>query len=84
MKFGKAAFDNVMYDFSLYNLMKENFSEFCETIAKNLGSEKMKETGGSCIFKDKNENNCEFSLTSKIFNSDVKYEYNPIAEERED
>jgi hypothetical protein len=62
-KFAQAAFDGVMYDISLYNMMKTNFSKFCSTI---LQSENLKQLRHS-KYGNFGKNKCDEAFTSKIF-----------------
>uniref|UniRef100_A0A7S3KN16 Uncharacterized protein n=1 Tax=Euplotes crassus TaxID=5936 RepID=A0A7S3KN16_EUPCR len=81
VKFGKAAFDNVMFDISLYNLMKTDYSVFCEKVLAKISDEDSNKFSGKKGSRAHRSREPEFSLTSRIFNSEVTY---PFCAEPED
>ena len=67
-----------MFDITLYNLMKTNYSQFWETIGRKLKSndyEPRKPKGRSSFGKEYSVKDSDISLTSKIFDSENEYEY---------
>lgn len=70
-----------MFDISLYNLMKTNYSAFCEKVLAKISDVQKDKFSAKKGPRGPSPRDSEFSLTSRILNSEVTY---PFSAEPED